>query len=102
VAVRELHPDTASGLNISDGEQVRVVTRRGDVTCKARFSRAIRFDTLFMPFHFAGKGRANILTSNAVDPLSKIPEFKIAAARLERLSETIGNVGDRVGSEANT
>jgi len=87
----ELHPDTASSLNIADGEKIRVVTRRGYVTCKARFSRAIRFDTLFMPFHFAGEGRANTLTGNAVDPVSKIPEFKIAAARLERISETIGN-----------
>jgi len=97
----ELHPDTASGLNIADGELIRVITRRGEVTCKARFSRAIRCDTLFMPFHFAGKGRANTLTGNAVDPVSKIPEFKIAAARLERLSE-IGNLSDRIGSKANT
>jgi assimilatory nitrate reductase catalytic subunit len=80
----EVHPDTASSLSIADGELVHVVTRRGQVACKARFSRAIRFDTLFMPFHFAGRGRANTLTNDAVDPVSKIPEFKIAAARLER------------------
>jgi assimilatory nitrate reductase catalytic subunit len=85
----EVHPDTASSLGIRDGDLAHVLTRRGRVTCTARFSRAIRFDTLFMPFHFAGAGRANTLTNDAVDPVSKIPEFKIAAARLERASETI-------------
>jgi assimilatory nitrate reductase catalytic subunit len=66
---------------------VSVVTRRGRVRCRARFSRTIRFDTLFMPFHFAAGGRANLLTNDVVDPVSKIPEFKIATARLERCRE---------------
>jgi assimilatory nitrate reductase catalytic subunit len=78
----EVHPDTAASLRIKDGALVHVETRRGRATCKARYSRAIRFDTVFMPFHFAGEGRANTLTTSAVDPVSKIPEFKIAAARL--------------------
>jgi assimilatory nitrate reductase catalytic subunit len=82
----EVHPDTASVLGVRDKELVRVVTRRGSLTVKARFSRNIRFDTLFMPFHFAGGGRANTLTNDVVDPVSKIPEFKIAAARLERVT----------------
>jgi assimilatory nitrate reductase catalytic subunit len=81
----EVHPDTASALGIGEGLPVKVVTRRGSVTCAARLSRAIRFDTVFMPFHFAGAGRANTLTNDAVDPNSKIPEFKLCAARLERL-----------------
>jgi assimilatory nitrate reductase catalytic subunit len=81
----EVHPDTAASLGIGAGEMVRVTTRRGQVSCKAKFSRAIRFDTIFLPFHFAGAGRANTLTNDAVDPVSKIPEFKIAAARLERI-----------------
>ncbi len=82
VAFVEVHPDTAAGLRIQDGALVHVETRRGRATCKARYSRAIRFDTLFMPFHYAGRGRANTLTTTAVDPVSKIPEFKISAARL--------------------
>ncbi|MEO6603355.1 MAG: molybdopterin oxidoreductase family protein [Polyangiaceae bacterium] len=82
LAFVEVHPDTAGSLRIKDGALVHVETRRGRATCTARLSRAIRFDTLFMPFHFAGEGRANTLTNDAVDPVSKIPEFKIAAARL--------------------
>lgn len=81
----QVHPDTASSLRIGDGELIHVVTRRGRATCRARFSRQIRFDTVFMAFHFAGAGRANTLTNDAVDPVSKIPEFKIAAARLEKI-----------------
>jgi len=84
----EIHPDTASSLGLKDGELVTIVSRRGRAVCKARFSRGIRFDTLFMPFHWPGAGRANTLTNNAVDPLSKIPEFKIAAARIERAPAT--------------
>lgn len=82
----EIHPSTATGLGLEDGERVAVVTRRGRVECKVRLSRSIRFDTLFMPFHFSGPGRANTLTNDAVDPVSKIPEFKVAAARLEPLT----------------
>jgi anaerobic selenocysteine-containing dehydrogenase len=81
----EIHPDTALVLGVADGERVRVVTRRGQVVCNARLTATIRRDTVFMPFHFSGAGRANTLTSDAVDPVSKIPAFKLAAARLERV-----------------
>jgi assimilatory nitrate reductase catalytic subunit len=84
----EVHPETAQRLGVHDGELVNVVTRRGTSTCKARFKATIRFDTIFMPFHFSGVGRANTLTNDAVDPVSKIPEFKIAAARIERRAES--------------
>jgi assimilatory nitrate reductase catalytic subunit len=82
----EIHPGTAQRLGLRDGEQVNVVTRRGSSTCKARFKTGLRFDTIFMPFHFPGAGCANTLTNDAVDPVSKIPEFKIAAARVERIN----------------
>jgi assimilatory nitrate reductase catalytic subunit len=82
----EIHPDAASSLGVTEGELIQVVTRRGRAVCKARFSRGIRLDTLFMPFHWHGAGRANTLTNDAVDALSKIPEFKVAAARVERPS----------------
>jgi len=44
----------------------------------------MRLDTIFVPFHWFGDGRANTLTGDAVDPLSRIPEFKISAAAIER------------------
>ncbi len=75
----ELHPD----LGFADGELVKVTSRRGVAVAPARLSATIRPDTVFMPFHYAGAGRANSLTSDALDPISRMPEFKVCAVRLE-------------------
>ncbi|MFI5840323.1 molybdopterin oxidoreductase family protein [Catenuloplanes sp. NPDC051500] len=80
----ELHPDLATRLGVADGEELTVTSRRGEVTAPARVSDAIREDTVFMPFHWAGRGRANSLTNDALDPVSRMPEFKVCAVRLER------------------
>jgi assimilatory nitrate reductase catalytic subunit len=81
----ELHPDPAQELSIVDGDVVRVVTRRGVVEVPARVVDTIRPDTLFVPFHWAGAARANSATVDALDPTSRMPEFKVCAARLERV-----------------
>ncbi|MFD8782916.1 molybdopterin oxidoreductase family protein [Kitasatospora sp. NPDC059599] len=80
----ELHPRLAEGLGIADGEPVAVTSRRGRAVAPARVTDAIRPDTVFMPFHWAGAGRANSLTNPALDPVSRMPEFKICAVRVER------------------
>jgi assimilatory nitrate reductase catalytic subunit len=80
----EVHPDTARGLRIGDGDLVVLETRRGQITIKARLTRDIRLDTLFVPFHWGTAGSANALTIGALDPVSKIPEFKVCAVRLEK------------------
>ena len=69
---------------LSAGEQVRVITRRGVVEVKARLDNALAEGHLFMPFCFA-EGPANKLTNPALDPYGKIPEFKYCAARIERI-----------------
>jgi assimilatory nitrate reductase catalytic subunit len=79
----EVHPNAAAGLSIADGQRVRVVTRRGVVEAPARVVDTIRPDTLFVPFHWAGAARANSATVDALDPVSRMPEFKVCAARLE-------------------
>ncbi|MEU5991158.1 molybdopterin-dependent oxidoreductase [Spirillospora sp. NPDC047418] len=78
----ELHPDLAERLGIEDGAQVRVESRRGAVTVRARLTDAIRADTVFVPFHWAGEGRVNLLTNPALDPVSRMPEFKVCAVRV--------------------
>lgn len=83
----ELHPHLAEQLDVLDGERVRVSTRRGAAVLRARVSDTVRADTLFVPFHWAGRGRANLLTSDALDPVSRMPAFKACAARLDRLVE---------------
>ena len=64
---------------------MRVSTRRGDAFLRVRISDGIRPDTVFVPFHWAGKQRANSLTSRALDPVSRMPSFKVCAARIDRL-----------------
>ena len=79
----EVHPDTALTLGLSDGEPARLSTRRAEAIYKVKLSPKIRPDTLFVPIHWEGEQAANRLTLGALDPLSKMPEFKAAAARLE-------------------
>ncbi|KOV98539.1 nitrite reductase [Streptomyces sp. NRRL B-1140] len=79
----ELHPRLAARLGASEGDPVAVVSRRGRAVAPARITHAIRPDTVFMPFHWAGEGRANTLTNPALDPTSRMPEFKTCAVRLE-------------------
>ncbi|WP_328944779.1 molybdopterin oxidoreductase family protein [Streptomyces sp. NBC_00250] len=80
----ELHPRVAERLGVAEGERIAVVSRRGRAVAPARITTAIRPDTVFMPFHWAGEGRANTLVNPALDPISRMPEFKVCAVRLER------------------
>lgn len=79
----ELHPLLAERLGVAEGAEVSVVSRRGRAVAPARITDAIRPDTVFMPFHWAGAGRANTVTNPALDPVSRMPEFKVCAVRLE-------------------
>ncbi|OON83006.1 molybdopterin-dependent oxidoreductase [Streptomyces tsukubensis] len=79
----EVHPDTARRAGVSDGAPARVVSRRGTVRARVREVASMRLDTVFLPFHFPGEGAANALTNPALDPVSRMPEFKVCAVRLE-------------------
>lgn len=87
----ELHPDDAVAAGVSDGEDVRVVSRRGSVVLRARVTDAIASGVCFAPFHWgalhaaAGAGTVNATTLGAVDPTSKQPELKATAVRVERV-----------------
>ncbi|MEV0257774.1 molybdopterin oxidoreductase family protein [Streptomyces sp. NPDC050732] len=81
----ELHPRLAARLGVGEDDPVAVVSRRGRAVAPARVTTAIRADTVFMPFHWPGEGRANNLTNPALDPVSRMPEFKVCAVRLERV-----------------
>ena len=80
----EIHPSMALSYGIADGDSVQLTTRRGTAAVKAQLTPTIRMDTLFMPFHFNGQGRANLLTNPALDPISKMPEFKVCSVRIEK------------------
>lgn len=77
----ELHPHLAETLGVVDGDSVLLETRRGQVTLPARITAAIGAETVFVPFHW---GEANRLTNNALDPTSRMPEFKVCAVRVAK------------------
>ncbi|WP_344133645.1 molybdopterin oxidoreductase family protein [Saccharopolyspora halophila] len=79
----EIHPDTATRAGVSDGALAKVTSPRGSAIARVRVVRTMRTDTVFLPFHFPGDGRANLLTGDALDPRSRMPEFKVSAVRIE-------------------
>jgi assimilatory nitrate reductase catalytic subunit len=81
----ELHEDLALRLGITAGERVKVTTVRGEAWLAAKVTDAIRPDTVFVPFHWAGKKRANSLTGDWLDPISRMPAFKACAARIDKV-----------------
>ena len=78
----ELHPHLAATIGVKTGDLVRVESRRGAVTLPTLVVRTIRPDTIFIPYHWPGEQSANRLTIRALDPISKIPEFKVCAVRV--------------------
>ena len=92
-AQAEIHPQTAARLKVADGARLAVKTRRGTVRVTAKLTRDIRPDTVFLPFHWPDEQSANRLTIGALDPTSRMPEFKVCAARLDP------NEGDLPGSD---
>lgn len=81
----EIHPLLANKFNIRQNEMVRVSTRRGSEIFPANIVETIRTDTIFLPYHWPGKKSANQFTTGNLDPISKIPEFKVCACKLEAL-----------------
>jgi assimilatory nitrate reductase catalytic subunit len=77
----EVHPATAERNGLTDGESVVLTSARGQATFKAKLTRSIREDTIFVPFHWSGEQSANRLTSDALDPISRMPEFKVCAVQ---------------------
>ena len=79
----EINPADATPLKISHGDMVKVKTVRGEAEARARISEKVKPGMAFMPFHWQG---TNIITSDAIDPVSKIPEYKMAACRIETIA----------------
>jgi len=96
----EINPEDASMLEIEDGENVKVVSRRGTIWAKAKVSRITPPGVVSMTFHYA-ETRTNILTHGALDPEAKIPELKVCAVKIEReIDFGKGYLGWGVGKRA--
>jgi predicted molibdopterin-dependent oxidoreductase YjgC len=82
-ALAQVNEQDARDLNLSDGGTVNITSRRGRITLKASVSDITARGVVFVPFHFH-EAAVNQLTNRALDPVSKIPEFKICAVKLEK------------------
>ncbi len=78
-----MHPADAARLGLSDGERVRISSRRSSIETKLRCSEEVSAGELFMPFHFE-ESPVNRLTRDELDPHSKIAPFKYSACKVER------------------
>jgi formate dehydrogenase alpha subunit len=78
----EINPVDADKLNIADGQDVLVASRRGEVKAKAQITEKSAPGTIFMNFHFTDTP-VNVLTNPALDPVGKIPEYKVCAVKLQ-------------------
>ena len=83
-----LHPDTLKHLGVEPGEMVLLKSRRGEITIMARADRAVAEDMVFVPFAYV-EAAANVLTNSALDPYGKIPEFKFAAVKVEKIDARV-------------
>jgi predicted molibdopterin-dependent oxidoreductase YjgC len=80
----ELNPNDAQSHNVLDGEVVSISSRRGSVRVKAKVTERTKPNVVFFPWHFF-EAAANALTNDALDPVCKIPEYKVCSCRIEKV-----------------
>ena len=85
----EMHPQDAQSLGIINEDMLVISSRRGEMTVAARLSDTVQRGNLFLPIHF-GENPSNVLTSSdAFDPIAKIPEFKVSAVQVKKINESV-------------
>ena len=80
----EVHPLDAAALEVSDGDLVRITSRRNDLVTGVRISNRVARGQVFVPFHFR-EAAANLLTNPVLDPYAKMAQLKVCAVRVERI-----------------
>jgi len=80
----EINPIDAEKLGIKQGSRVKISSRRGQIETQVLVTEKVKQGCVFIPFHFR-EAAANILTNPAVDPVAKIPEYKVCAVKIEKI-----------------
>ena len=80
----ELNPADAEEKGIAEHEKVRIASRRGEIEARAKLTTKVDKGVVFIPFHFV-EGAANVLTNPVLDPVAKIPEYKVCAVKVEKI-----------------
>ena len=81
----EVSPADANRLGIKSGQSIHIESRRGQITATAHVTDRVAEGVVFANFHFALPHNANELTHSTLDPLAKIPEYKVTAVRVVRV-----------------
>jgi anaerobic selenocysteine-containing dehydrogenase len=79
----QINPKDAAALGIDDGDKIKIASRRGQVTATAWVTDVTPEGAIWMTFHFADSP-TNLLTNPALDPVCRIPEYKVCAVRVEK------------------
>jgi anaerobic selenocysteine-containing dehydrogenase len=79
----EINPEDAARLDIRDGDWVKVISRRGEVSVRAKITEVSQVGMVSMTFHFA-ESPTNTITSSHLDPVAKIPELKFSAVKISK------------------
>ncbi|WP_274654435.1 molybdopterin oxidoreductase family protein [Paenibacillus humicola] len=99
--IAEIHPSAAEKIRLRFGDRLRLTTRRGSLVFDVKISSDIHPTTVFVPFHFGGDHAVNALTNDALHPISRMPEFKVCAVRLERVErEALGAEAEAAAAAA--
>jgi formate dehydrogenase alpha subunit len=80
----EINPQDAQSLKLKSGNKVKISSRRGEIQTQAWVTDRVRQGSVFIPFHFK-EAAANVLTNPALDPIAKIPEYKVCAVKVEKI-----------------
>lgn len=80
----EMHPADVKALNLVDGEKIKLISRRGEIQVMVKKTELVGRGELFLPFHFT-EAPVNTLTSDQLDPFSRIPGYKQSACRVEKI-----------------
>ena len=81
----EINPTDAEAMGVQENDEVRLSTRRGEITTKVMITDRVKPGVAFVPFHFI-EASANVLTNPVFDPICKIPEYKVCSVKVERIS----------------
>ena len=84
----QINPVDAKAMQVRNGAMIKVASRRGVIEVGARITGMVKSKTVFVPFHFS-ETAANVLTNPALDPVVKIPEYKVCAVKLEKVSQKV-------------
>lgn len=88
----EINLEDAKRLGIQDKDRVRVISRRGEVETYAMVGERVKSGQLFMPFHYSESPANRLTSATSLDPIAKIPEYKVCAVKLEIINEQIEGV----------